>query len=212
MDEIVNPKQGLATADNNRFLRQWYEVDFYRIKFDAKSISDAVKSNKKWFPYNKGGAFRRWYGNYDYVVNWGNNGHEIRNFVDDKGKQRSRPQNTDYYFKEALTWPLITSGGLSARYRESGSIHDVSGMSAFTERESDILYTLGMLNTSVGNTILKILNPTINSQVGDFQNIPVIITEQYTQIIDLVKKNISLTKIDWNYQDDRWGFTKHPLL
>ena len=212
MDEIVNPKVGLQTGSNEKFIRLWWEVDQKQVEYNAQSISESIQSEKKWFPYNKGGSFRRWYGNYDYLVNWENNGYEIRNFVDDKGKQRSRPQNTDYYFKEALTWPLITSGGLSARYRESGSIHDVSGMSAFTERESDILYTLGMLNTSVGNTILKILNPTINSQVGDFQNIPVIITEQYTQIIDLVKKNISLTKIDWNYQDDRWGFTKHPLL
>ena len=103
MDEIVNPKQGLATADNNRFLRYWWEIDLDRIKFDAISISDSKKSGKKWFPYNKGGAFRRWYGNYDYVVNWENDGQEIRNFVDDKGKLRSRPQNTNYYFKEAIT-------------------------------------------------------------------------------------------------------------
>ncbi|HHZ8502507.1 TPA: BREX-1 system adenine-specific DNA-methyltransferase PglX, partial [Enterococcus faecalis] len=102
MDEIVEPKQGLATANNNRFLREWWEVDINRIKFDATSISDSVNSGKKWFPYNKGGAFRRWYGNYDYVVNWENDGQEIRNFVDDKGKQRSVVRNPNYYFKEAI--------------------------------------------------------------------------------------------------------------
>ncbi|WP_416037919.1 BREX-1 system adenine-specific DNA-methyltransferase PglX [Lactococcus formosensis] len=212
MDEIVNPKQGLATADNNRFLRLWWEVDIDRIKFDATSISDSITSGKKWFPYNKGGSFRRWYGNYDYVVNWEKDGYEIRNFVDDKGKLRSRPQNTDYYFKEAITWPLITSGGLSARYRKYGSIHDVSGMSAFSVDQNNIYYVLGLVNTPIGNNILKILNPTINSQVGDFQNIPVIVEPENTRIIELVKFNINITKEDWNQQDDRWEFEKHPLI
>ncbi|MFK4911067.1 BREX-1 system adenine-specific DNA-methyltransferase PglX [Lactococcus petauri] len=212
MDEIVNPKQGLATADNNRFLRLWWEVDIDRIKFDATSISDSITSGKKWFPYNKGGSFRRWYGNYDYVVNWEKDGYEIRNFVDDKGKQRSVVRNPKFYFKEAITWPLITSGGLSARYRKYGSIHDVSGMSAFSVDQNNIYYVLGLVNTPIGNNILKILNPTINSQVGDFQNIPVIVEPENTRIIELVKFNINITKEDWNQQDDRWEFEKHPLI
>ncbi|EFM70929.1 BREX-1 system adenine-specific DNA-methyltransferase PglX [Enterococcus faecalis] len=212
MDEIVEPKVGLQTGDNNQFLREWWEVDINRIKFDATSVSDSVNSGKKWFPYNKGGAFRRWYGNYDYVVNWENDGQEIRNFVDDKGKLRSRPQNTEYYFKEAITWPLITSGGLSARYREQGSIHDVSGMSAFSSNQTNVYYALGLVNTPIGNNIFKILNPTINSQIGDFQNIPVIVKIENTRIIELVKSNINLAKKDWNQQDDRWEFEKHPLI
>ncbi|MCT3044206.1 BREX-1 system adenine-specific DNA-methyltransferase PglX, partial [Leuconostoc mesenteroides] len=125
MDKIVEPRQGLATADNNRFLRQWFEVSLNNIKFDAKSIGESISSNKKWFPYNKGGSYRKWYGNYDYVVNWENNGAKIRNFTDAKGKVRSRPQNTNYYFREAITWSLITSGGFSIRHRSAGSIHDV---------------------------------------------------------------------------------------
>lgn len=124
LGEVVDAKQGLATADNNRFLRYWYEVDFNRIKFDAQSTEDAKNSGKKWFPYNKGGAYRKWYGNYDYVVNWENDGDEIKHFTDVRGKLRSRPQNTDYYFKEAVTWPLITSGDFSMRFRDHGSIHD----------------------------------------------------------------------------------------
>ncbi|MFL2120299.1 BREX-1 system adenine-specific DNA-methyltransferase PglX [Marinilactibacillus psychrotolerans] len=212
MDEIVKPKQGLATANNDRFLREWWEVDINKIKFDATSIADSVASGKKWFPYNKGGSFRRWYGNYDYVVNWENDGYEIRHFVDDKGKPRSVVRNPSFYFKEAITWPLITSGGLSARFREHGSIHDVSGMSAFSDNEMNIYYALGMVNTPIGNSILKILNPTINSQVGDFQNIPVIFDSNNPRIIDLVKDSIALAKNDWNQQDDRWEFKKHPLI
>ncbi|WP_257586846.1 BREX-1 system adenine-specific DNA-methyltransferase PglX [Ligilactobacillus murinus] len=211
MDEIVTPKQGLATADNNRFLREWWEVEHNKIKFDAKSIPDAVESGKKWFPYNKGGSFRRWYGNYDYVVNWEKDGQEIRNFVDDKGKLRSRPQNTEYYFKEAITWPLITSGGLSARYREYGSIHDVSGMSAFSDNTDIIYYIIGMLNTPLGNSILKILNPTINSQIGDFQNIPIILEDNH-EIVKLVKDAVSISKVDWNSSEIAWDFTKNPII
>ena len=211
MDEVVTPKQGLATADNNRFLREWWEVEHDKIKFDAKSIPDAVESGKKWFPYNKGGSFRRWYGNYDYVVNWENDGQEIRNFVDDKGKLRSRPQNTEYYFKEAITWPLITSGGLSVRYREYGSIHDVSGMSAFSDNVDVIYYIIGMLNTPLGNNILRILNSTINSQIGDFRNIPVIVNQKY-EIINFVQQAILLTKEDWDLNENTWNFKISPLI
>ena len=211
MDEVVTPKQGLATADNNRFLREWWEVEHDKIKFDAKSIPDAVESGKKWFPYNKGGSFRRWYGNYDYVVNWENDGQEIRNFVDDKGKQRSVVRNPSYYFKEAITWPLITSGGLSVRYREYGSIHDVSGMSAFSDNVDVIYYIIGMLNTPLGNNILRILNPTINSPIGDFRNIPVIVNQKY-EIINFVQQAILLTKEDWDLNENTWNFKISPLI
>lgn len=99
MDELVDPRQGLATADNNRFLRQWFEVSYDKIKFDAKNIPESVSSNKKWFPYNKGGSYRKWYGNYDYVVNWENDGQDIKNFKFPNGKQRSAVRNPNYYFR-----------------------------------------------------------------------------------------------------------------
>jgi len=211
MDKLVEPRQGLATAKNDRFLRYWYEVDINKIKFDATSIEDSVKSGKKWFPYNKGGARRQWYGNYDYVVNWENDGEEIRNFKDGNGKVRSRPQNTNFYFRESMTWPLITSGGLSIRYREQGSIHDVAGMSAFSNNHDQLLYLLGLLGTKVANYIFKILNPTINLQVGDFNNFPVIKTDNI-EITKLVEENIEIAKNEWNSYEEAWGFTKHPFL
>ena len=213
MDEIVTPKQGLATADNDRFLRLWWEVDINQIKFDSTSITDSVLSGKKWFPYNKGGAFRRWYGNYDYIVNWENNGEEIRNFVDDKGKLRSRPQNTEYYFKEAITWSDITSSKFSLRYRSFGSIHDVKGMEAFGESESDLYYILGLLNTHVGNFIFKLLNPTISLQIGNFQSFPVITEYKYKGITETVAKdNINLTKKDWDSGEISWEFRSNQLI
>lgn len=117
LGDIADSKVGLQTADNDRFLRLWYEVKNSNIKFDARDREEASSSNKKWFPYNKGGEFRKWYGNNDYVVNWENDGFEIRNFYDDKGKLRSRPQNMKYYFRESVSWSDITSSSNAFRYK-----------------------------------------------------------------------------------------------
>lgn len=212
MDQLVDAKQGLATADNNQFLRYWWEIESHKIKFDARSIEESVASRKKWFPYNKGGAFRRWYGNYDYVVNWQNDGYDIRHFNWPNGKRRSVVRNEDFYFKEALTWPLITSGGLSARFREFGSIHDVSGMSAFSTKTDNIYNALAIINSPVGDKVMKLLNPTINSQVGDFQKIPVVIDEESAnEVQSMVKEAIEISKVDWDMNEFSWNFKNHPV-
>ena len=114
--DLAKPRQGLATGCNDLFVRQWYEVQEQKIKFDAHNISESVASGKKWFPYNKGGDFRKWYGNNDFVVNWENDGELIRDFKNEQGKLRSRPQNTQYYFKESVSWSLISSGNAAFRY------------------------------------------------------------------------------------------------
>ena len=213
MDEIVEPKQGLATADNDRFLRYWWEVDINRIKFDAASRDEALESGKKWFPYNKGGSYRRWYGNYDYVVNWENDGQEIRNFVDDKGKQRSRPQNTDYYFQEAITWSDITSGAFSLRYRSAGSIHDVKGMSAFSMDRDLLFQILALLNTKLGDFIFKMLNPSLSLQIGNFQTFPVIFgSDGINMLISTSKQCVSLAIADWESSETDWNFKKNHLV
>jgi len=211
LGKIVTPKQGLATANNNRFLRQWFEVARGNIYFQAHSITESISSKKKWFPYNKGGAYRKWYGNYDYVVNWENDGQEIRNFSDSAGKIRSRPQNTSFYFQEAITWSDITSGDFSARYRPSGSIFDVVGKSAFKiSQKSDLIFLLALLNTKVSNYIFKILNPTIHLQTGDFANFPVIFNSSFNDVI--VRNAVKLTMLDWNSFETSWDFQCHPLL
>ncbi|WGN88967.1 hypothetical protein [Ligilactobacillus faecis] len=211
MDELVTPKQGLATADNNRFLREWWEVDLNNIKFDATSTVEAVASGKKWFPYNKGGSFRRWYGNYDYVVNWENDGYEIKHFVDDKGKQRSVVRNPSYYFKEAITWSDVTSSNFSLRYRSLGSIHDVKGMEAFEEAGKNLYYILGVLNTKIGNYIFKLLNPTISLQIGNFQSFPMIIHNK-KQTETIARKNVLLSKCDWDSSEKSWEYKRSPLI
>ena len=163
---VAPPKQGLATADNERFLRLWHEVNIQKIGFGISSCDEAATSGKKFFPYNKGGAFRRWYGNRDYVVNWENDGYEIKNFKDDKGKVRSRPQNLQYYFKPAITWSDVTSGSFSGRYAEQGFMFDIKGSSGFPDKEL-LPYVLGLLNSKVAQAFIKILNPTMTTQVGD---------------------------------------------
>ncbi|WP_125762725.1 BREX-1 system adenine-specific DNA-methyltransferase PglX [Companilactobacillus hulinensis] len=212
MDKIVDPRQGLATADNNRFLRQWFEVNNSKISYHSKSIADSLLSGKKWFPLNKGGSYRKWYGNYDYVVNWENDGMEIKNFKDSSGKVRSRPQNTNYYFREAITWSDITSGGFSMRYREFGSIHNNVGMSAFSTHEN-LLIILGLMNTPIGNDLFKLLNPTIHLEIGDFKNFPVIESPFKTKDIPTkVKHLISISKLDWDAQEVSWNFCKNNLI
>lgn len=211
LGELVDAKQGLATADNKRFLRQWFEVGIDNISFDSQSIKDSIESGKKWFPYNKGGSYRKWYGNYDYVVNWQNDGYEIRHFADDKGKIRSRPQNTEFYFKEAVTWSDVNSGTFSLRYRSKGSIHDVKGMSAFSKDNNLLFKILALLNAKIGNYVFKMINPTISLQIGNFVNFP-FINYKNESLIELVKSNIKLGKQDWDAFETSWDFQKNPLL
>ena len=212
LSKIAPPKQGLATADNDRFLRYWYEVVFSKIGFGYASCEDAKNSNNKWFPYNKGGAFRRWYGNRDYIVNWENDGLEIKNFRDKGGKVRSRPQNLQFYFKPAITWSDITSASFSGRYSEQGFMFDIKGSSGFPPRK-DLPYVLGFLNSSVSQMCIKILNPTVTTQVGDMARIPVVDAEAKKEIItELVSNNISFSKSDWDSFETSWDFKTHPLV
>lgn len=214
MEEMLDVKQGLATANNKKFLRMWYEVYEGKCKFDSKNAEDLIESKKKWIPYNKGGQRRQWYGNYDYLVNWENDGFEIRNFVDDKGKLRSRPQNRDSYFKEAITWSDITSGKFAIRYRMPGGIHDVKGMSVFYTGKENLKYILGLMSTPIANHIFKMLNPTISLQVGDFKKFPVIKVDDLIEkrVINISNENINLSKLDWDMHETSWDFEKSPLL
>ena len=210
--EIAPPKQGMATADNNRFLRLWHEVDLDNIGFNIESLDEAKKSLKKWFPYNKGGSYRRWYGNREYVVNWEHDGQEIKSFKDENGKLRSRPQNLNYFFKPAITWSDTTSANFSGRYCEKGFIFDIKGSSGFP-KEKDLKYIIGLLNSGVSQAFIKILNPTITTQVGDMSRIPVTLdVENRNEIEFLVDENIEESKNDWNSFETSWEFAKNPLI
>lgn len=209
LSKLVDAKQGLATADNNRFLRQWFEVAYNKISFNSHSIAESVESHKKWFPYNKGGAYRKWYGNYDYVVNWENDGFDIKHFTFSNGKQRSVVRNPSYYFKPAITWSDVNGGNFSLRYRKPGSIHDVKGMSAFSSINNIKKY-MGVLNSKLGNYIFNILNPTISLQIGNFQNFPYLENDNIP--FNTIDNNIYFSKKDWDSFETSWDFKKHPFL
>ena len=213
--EIADPRQGLATTDNAQFLRLWEEVSYLNINFDSENVIEAKKSQMKWFPYNKGGDFRKWYGNNDYVVNYKNDGKEIKANVLKKYPYLKTPdfvvKNTQYYFKKCISWSLISSSATAFRYKQNGFIFDVSGMSLFSS--DNLYYLLGLCNTKIAYIILNIVAPTINFQVGDIAKIPIIINEYKKELVEnIVKNNISLSKSDWDSFETSWDFKVHPLV
>ncbi|WP_067624662.1 BREX-1 system adenine-specific DNA-methyltransferase PglX [Alicyclobacillus acidiphilus] len=205
LGEVCEPKQGLITGDNDRFLRLWYEVDLLKTSFCADM-------SKKWYPINKGGEFRRWYGNNQFVVNWENDGYEIKNFKDERGKLRSRPQNLDFNFRSSVSWSLVASGAFCARYYPDNSLFNVAGISCFPS-DDVFKYILGLLNTKVAQSFTQIINPTINMNAGDVASVPIIISNMHKPLIDeLVTKNIEISKSDWDNFETSWDFKKHPFL
>lgn len=209
--DVSNPRQGMATGENNRFLRMWQEVSIDKCGFGYSNREEALKSNKKWFPYNKGGDFRKWYGNNEYMVNWENDGFEICHFTDAKGKLRSRPQNAQFYFKQSLTWSFVSSTSFGVRYSPEGALFDIGGSSVFPQRE-DAFYLLGLLCSNISFEYMKLQNPTMNFQVGNVANIPVIISRKDRPRIEcLVRENISFSKSDWDSYETSWDFLHHPL-
>lgn len=217
MSELVEPRQGLATTDNGRFLRQWYEVEEKKINYNTKSINHTENNKFKWYPCNKGGVRRQWFGNYDYVVNWENNGSEIKKNILYKYPYLKTPdfvaKNTNYYFKEAITWSKVTSGGFSIRFREEGSIHETAGMSAFSGDNKRLKYILGIISTKLSNYIFDIFNPTVNLNTGDFGLFPVIENEQIkSKVISIVDDCIKISKYDWNTFETAWDFKVSPLV
>ena len=212
MDEFANPKAGLATGDNNIFQRFWYEVSIKRIGFNYKSADDTADGKYKWFPCNSGGTLRKWSCNNELVVNWENNGAELKSFKNDKGKLASRPQNTQYYFKEGLTWNKISSSNLAVKYKPAGFIFDDTSRSAFVSDSSYLRPLIGLLCSCVSLNYLKLFNPTMSFTNGDIARIPIsdkIFTEG---IKDLVSQNIDISKLDWDSHEISWEFDTNPLV
>ena len=209
--DICEPRVGMATANNDRFIRLWYEVGMDKIGLGMKCREEAVNSKKKWFPFAKGGEFRKWYGNNDYVVNWENDGIEIRNFKDEKtGRIRSHNYNLDYIFQSAITWTVISSATTSFRFCPEGFLYSNSGYGMFFPHKNDIPATLGFLNTSVVMSILSVLSPTIGFESGYLRKIPYLSTPD--EVTAVVNECISIARADWNSFETSWDFKHHPLL
>ncbi|WP_088049432.1 BREX-1 system adenine-specific DNA-methyltransferase PglX [Virgibacillus dakarensis] len=210
LSETSELKVGLQTGSNDRFLRFWHELHLNKIGFKLENREVANHSKLKWFPYNKGGEYRKYYGNNYYVVNWKNDGYEIRNFKSEKGKLKSRPQNMDYYFKESVSWSKVTIGGFSTRIIPKGFIFDVAGCSIFAEKEQ-LLYILGLTNSKIAMRILDFLSPTVNYEVGHISNIPIKMSNTIN-VNNLVNDNIETAKSDWDSFETSWDFKTHPFL
>ena len=209
LGNIAKPRQGMATTNNNLFLRLWYEIDSNKMYLHAHNRTEALNAHKKWYPYNKGGEYRKWYGNNDYLVNWEADGRDIKRYL--IGKNPNIPRGESLYFNKCFSWSLISSSLPAFRFKDYGNIFDIAGMSCFSDNH--LYYLLGLCNSLVALRMLTILAPTINFQAGDIANISVIVdNEKESQINDLVQDNISVSKEDWDSFEVSWDFGKHPLV
>lgn len=210
LEKVAKPRQGLATADNNRFLRNWYEIDHANFCVSATSMQTALSSGCKWFPTQKGGNFRRWYGNHEFVVNWFNNGFEICNFTDASGKLKSRPQNLDCLFIPGITWTAITTGDISLRYSPRGFISNAKGPEFFPD-ESIRNILLGICNSSGAQALLTMLAPTLDYSQGPVGSLPI---PNFSSLNNkkLVERLIYTAQADWDSFETSWDFQQFALL
>lgn len=211
IDSVLTTREGMATANNDEFLRLWNEIPFNHIQFFAHSAQD-VCAPAVWVPYNKGGDFRKWYGNNDYVVYWENDGQAIKRNIDPKsGRVRSHNYNGEYGFVEGITWSSLSSGNISVRYCPPGFLFDSKGAKAFSQDELNLYYCQAIINSVVGLSYLSFLSPTMDFKVGDIIQIP-FISAQQDNVVNIVKKCINLSASDWNSFETSWDFIRHPLV
>jgi len=209
ISEIIISVKGLDTCDNNTYVRRWSEVSRSNTLLTSESREDACLSGLRWFPYSKGGNYRKWYGNNEYVVDWANDGDILRNLRDDAGKIKSRPQSMQHYFKEGITFGAITSADFSGRYMNH-AIFGGGGNAVFSQK---LIIVLGLLNSKLVTTFSKILNPTLNMLVGDILRIPYVENSEKEQnLINIVNHLIRIAKSDWDSFETSWDFQSFPWL
>ena len=207
LSDVAPPRQGFATGDNERFLRFWQEVDFSHVAFGCENREQANESGCRWFPCNKGGAFRRWYGNNERLVNWENDGEEMTRFAG------SVIRNSSYYFRKGMTWSTATISKLSMRYSPVGFLFESKGSVCFPMDDKNLNYLLGLLNTKIVEKLLLVLAPTIDYHEGPLGRIPIILSEKcFENVSQFSKQCLKLAKIDWDSFETSWDFQHHPLL
>ena len=212
--DISVPRQGMATTNNNYFLRFWHEIKYLKIYFNAENQEDAVKSEAKWFPYNKGGECRKWYGNNEYVVNFENNGKTICDYIDNSSTSRvgsnGRVINRDKYFKLCITWSALSSAKISLRMNDTGFIFNTNGASIFSNDENSLIELMSFLNSKVAYEIVKVLSPTLNINPGDIANIPFITNDNFDVVFASQSRLIS--RENWDSRELSWDFNQNELL
>lgn len=217
LNDLAEIRQGLATSDNNRYLRLWHEVKYGGIDFGAKSTADAQQRGHKWFPFNKGGAFRKWYGNQEYVVDYYDDGADMKANVLRKYPYLNTPdfvvKNTAFYFLPSITWTEISSTYFGVRYCPPCSIFSNKSNSIFVDSREEMMYLLALLCSKPANMYIKAINPTITTNVGDVAKIPVLKNKEYYAVCnEMAEENIALSKKEWDSFESSWEFKTHPLV
>ena len=211
LQEVAKPRQGLATSDNDRFLRLWFEVDIHKIGFGLISIDDERKFYFKWFPCTKGGSFRRWYGNNDYIVNWEDDGKEIKEYAAQLYKNYTRTiKNIPFYFKKGLSWSTIASGPFSLRYVPEGSIFETKGAMCYVD-DKYIRFVLALYNTKVMQSFLRVVSPTLDYHEGPLGRTPIMLRDD-DEVDSIVDECIEIAKTDWDSFETSWDYHRHPLV
>jgi hypothetical protein len=216
LGDFGTARQGLSTSDNNRFLRFWFEVPFESISFDSRNCADSVSSNKKWFPYNKAGFFRKWSSINEYVVNYAKDGKEIKTTVMEKYPYLAGPgfvvKNTEWYFKHGITWNDVGTGIFCARYVPNGFVFADAGPMYFSEDDGT---SLSYFNSKVFQVFADIICQGMHYSTGHIPEIPYIPLddlEKKSSIKCAVEENIRLSTEDWDAFETSWNFHRHPLL
>lgn len=206
IDSIAAVKIGMGTGKNDVFLKSWWEINYWNIDFSMDSIENIDKSSKKFFPYNKGGEYRRWYGNLQDVVWYDSTGR--KKMFDTAGHRENGGK--DAYFKPGITWNFIGATKFGVRLMPPGCLFDVAGSSLFVPKEK-LSFVMGFLSSSVCNEILKLLNPTVNYQAGNIKSLPVVIDRE-NEVDDIVCQNIQTSMKDWDSYENSWDFKRNPLV
>ena len=210
--EYATPRAGMITGNNDIFLRLWNEVSFNKIGINCKSIEESIGSKRKWFPYQKGGSFRKWYGNIEYTVNYENNGWLLKNTVDSKGKVPAHAFNEDYIFKSNVNWSALTSGTFGTRITDYGFLFDAAGSAAFPEKKEDVYILSAFLNSKISNTCLLVMNPTLNFQAWQIGNLPISNLIFEDKVYKLAKICKTISKEEWDSRETSWDFEKLSLI
>ena len=216
LGEIAEPRQGMTTSDNNRFLRRWHEVTPSQIKFNSSSLEEADNSRQKWFPYNKGGEFRKWYGNNEFLVNYHNDGFEMKEFHKLLNLKSSggRIKNQSFYFQPSITWSFISSANFGVRQSDYGFIFDVGGSSVFPKPKR-LNELTAFLCSNLAFELIKALNPTLNFQVENVAALPILeklLESISVEVAAIAKKAIAISRSDWDSFETSWDFKTLPIL
>ena len=212
ISDYGSTREGMATGSNDLFMRYWFEVSINNFSAKCNNRKEAMNSGMKWFPYNKGGDYRKWYGNDDYVVNWKNDGSEIMNFKDEKtGRIRSHNYNLDYIFRKGITWTALSSGNFGCRYSEVGKLADSKGSMLYLDGDKNVFYFLGLMNSAVSSYIMGVTSQTLDFKPGRVAEIPVLI-DHVEEVEKYVSNVVGLSKEDWDSFETSWDFEMHPFI